>query len=351
MEENIILKYFDVYYTVVDNIPNVKIKLKQVHTADKQYPKRTDGRPYSGITKEYYIHYLGNEIGYQVYTERKKLCSKTSILQWYMNHFLIDDTTIIINEMNRIKSKIKSSLSKFYDSPKCESTKLKYKKRTEQWAKIIGQKNSEKWKDLEWRTAQIERRKMSGMYERNAKKNSNRMNDPEFKRKFIEACNSPERIKKISDSAKKMWADARINDRDKFYRMLLSQKNKNYTYKHYNMNFIEYQVAILLDELSIDWKYEEVIHLNDKTYVPDFLVNNNIIIECFGDFWHANPKYFNATDTTHKTRMAHEVWKYDNEKLLNLKNNSYNILVLWETDILENIETCKQQIKEVTCNT
>lgn len=351
MEENIIFKYFDIIFKIVDNRPHIKLKLKELYKSTISPPLRSDNRPYSGVTKEYYIHYLGNDIGEVVYTERKKLCSKISLLQWYILNVDSMHKDLIETEISRIKSNITTAMSRHYNSPAGEITKLKYKERSKKYSKLIGQKNSEKWKDDTWRNIQIERRRASGMYDNVSKLNKERMNDSEFKRRFIESCNSPERIKKISDSAKQMWADARKNDRDKFYRMILSCKNKNYECNGYKMNYIEYQIALLLNEMSVNWKYENVLHLDSKTYIPDFIVNDNIIIECFGDFWHANPRYFKPTDTTHKTRTAYEVWRYDNEKIVNLKNNSYNILILWETDILENIEYCKQQIKEILCNT
>lgn len=348
MEENIILKYFDVYYDDTSR-PKVSIKLKSKFKDGIEPPKRPSGYPYSGVELEYYIGYLGNDIGSIVHKERKKLCSKVSILKWYLDNCQVSDAqrNDILTEIDMIGKRVSKSLNEHYSSPEGEATRSKLRKRSKHHAKRIGQINAEKWKDEEWRATQIQNRHASGMYKRIAESNRERMKDPIFKDKFLKACNKPDRIRSISNAAKKMWSDARKNDRDKFRRMLMSQKNKNFELDGYSMNSIEFQVAAILNKLNVKWDYEPIIHLGDNSYVPDFLANDTIIIECFGDYWHANPKYFEPTDTTHKTRTAAEVWEYDKEKLLEYKKNSYITLVLWETDINYDIEYCKKMIKDL----
>jgi len=347
MNTDLILDFFDVTYNNEPTNPKIKLKLKEQFKENKSHPIRPNGIPYSGVQQEYYIHYLGDVLGNEVFHERKKLCAKTNLIQWYVDTFKPDDSKMLLQEKNMIGRRVSASLQKHYESPAGDITRNKLQLKQKKWATIIGKKNSERWKtDPAWRDKQIQTRKDSGHYERISEKNRERMLDPEYKKRFVAACNAPDRIQKISRAAKNMWHDARKNDPDKFYRMLLSHKQKNFKINGYDMNSIEYQIALILNDLSLEWQYETTIHLNDKSYVPDFLVQGNIIVECFGDFWHANPKYFKPTDTTHKSRIAADIWKYDEEKIVSLKENSYTVIVLWENDILTDVEKCKQIIKE-----
>lgn len=342
-----ILEYFDVNFKMVNDIPKIKLTLKESKKITDKPLLRQSGKPVSGSELGYYINYLGDSVGRKVYNERRKLFSKNKLVQWYIDTFKPDNKKELEEYILSIGRKVSDSLKEHYSGPAGKLTKEKYKERAKIHAKRIGKINSEKWKDMEWRETQIQRRRESGMYERNSILSKKRMSDPIFKKKFIKACNSPERIRKISESAKQMWADAKKYDKAKYNRMLLSQKNKNFIYNGYNMNSIEYEVAQIISEISDNWVYENVIHVKDNSYVPDFIINENIIIECFGDFWHANPLYFKPSDTTHKSRCAVDIWKYDNEKIKNLESAGYKVLVLWETDILNSIDNCKQLINEI----
>jgi hypothetical protein len=66
---------------------------------------------------------------------------------------------------------------------------------------------------------------------------------------------------------------------------------------------------------------------------PDILINNNIIIECYGDYWHCNPDIFNS-NYYHKQirKTAKEIWLIDKERVNILVNNGYNVIIIWEND-------------------
>ena len=58
-----------------------------------------------------------------------------------------------------------------------------------------------------------------------------------------------------------------------------------------------------------------------------------MLIEADGDFWHANPnKYLKENYTEIQNRNV----KNDKEKNKLAKQNNYNILRFWETDIKKN---------------
>ena len=163
--------------------------------------------------------------------------------------------------------------------------------------------------------------------------------------------NRPE--KSLKQKLKKNIKRGRISEYAKKYnqrmlkRMLNSSRNKNYELNGYKMNSIEYQIGLILNELKLNWKYESVFNFEKNCYLPDFSVESSkLIIECYGDFWHANPKYFKPNDTTHKTRTATHIWEYDKRKKEVFENDGYKYLYFWENDIIENVDKIKGLIYE-----
>lgn len=74
---------------------------------------------------------------------------------------------------------------------------------------------------------------------------------------------------------------------------------------------------------------------------------NNKFIEFNGDYWHMNPLKYHPTDinkTTHKT--AEQIWEHDKRKKEMAKQNNFDILVVWESDYLNDPISILQQCKD-----
>jgi len=91
----------------------------------------------------------------------------------------------------------------------------------------------------------------------------------------------------------------------------------------------------------------------DKKFVCDFvLIPFNIVIECDGDYWHANPKIYPPADLN-KTQL--EKVKRDKFKDLYLSKKGWKIFRFFESDINKSPEKCvdkiineiKQQLKDI----
>lgn len=99
-------------------------------------------------------------------------------------------------------------------------------------------------------------------------------------------------------------------------------------------------ISNLLDEMGIN-------HANEydcKYFVTDiYLPESNLMIEINGDYWHCNPlKYSNI-----KYKAQYDRIVADKAKKTYIKNNyGINILYLWELDINNSIELCKDMIIE-----
>ncbi len=92
----------------------------------------------------------------------------------------------------------------------------------------------------------------------------------------------------------------------------------------------------LLIELNIKYIKKE----NIGFYNCDFVINNKVI-EVQGDYWHANPIIYENRD-----KIQEKNYIRDKRKVKYLNNLGYNVLLLWEYDLKNNIIDCKSKIKK-----
>lgn len=101
-------------------------------------------------------------------------------------------------------------------------------------------------------------------------------------------------------------------------------------------------IANILEELDI--KFVQQKSCNGKYRYDFFLKDFNLYIEFNGDYWHSNPTQFQENYMhPHKKILAREIWEYDEAKRVNVINNGYNFISIWESDI-KNLN--EQQLKE-----
>lgn len=126
------------------------------------------------------------------------------------------------------------------------------------------------------------------------------------------------------------------------------QKIRNATLKQMkNQSFkktkIERLMETILEELSLEYKCSYI--LENRQY--DFVVPKlKLLIECDGDYWHANPRYYPNPDDWQIERI-----KIDNYKNEIARRNEFRICRFWEFDILNNRDFVKKELKRIilTC--
>ena len=96
---------------------------------------------------------------------------------------------------------------------------------------------------------------------------------------------------------------------------------------------IERKMEKILSELEIDYQYSFIL---EKRQFDFLLTNYGIIIECDGDYWHANPKYYPVPEEWQIERI-----KIDQQKNELAKRNGYILIRFWEDDILNNFNNVK----------
>jgi hypothetical protein len=82
--------------------------------------------------------------------------------------------------------------------------------------------------------------------------------------------------------------------------------------------------------LTLEKQFKLIRKCGTKHFLYDMRYENKII-EYNGDFWHANPLFYNETDMVFRRRAA-DIWKRDLEKANLALENGFEILVIWDSE-------------------
>lgn len=73
-----------------------------------------------------------------------------------------------------------------------------------------------------------------------------------------------------------------------------------------------------------------------------------IVVEYNGDFWHCNPRFWLPDQYNSGIRMtAKEKWRKDRARWFKLKNLGYEIIIIWESDWIENAKKYIDRIENL----
>lgn len=96
---------------------------------------------------------------------------------------------------------------------------------------------------------------------------------------------------------------------------------------------------------------EKPIFTENNKYYVDILLEDYVIIECYGDYWHCNPIKFSEEYFHSKIKKyAKEIWEKDKVREERLKEKGFKIVVLWEknwSDDKDFFNTIKDKINEI----
>lgn len=325
-------KYFDFKFQIKNNIPKIKITVKSEFLKGKAIGKTN--MPISTSSIDYFIFHFGEEKASEIYNFYKKFFNKENLFSFYLKEFSVSDfdQKLIRDYLQILNQKMKENHKKAISSPEYK------KKLSESYNRELHSKlKKERYKDPVFKMK---------MYEimHNPLTKSKRINS--FKKwlnnggkeKLKIACNKPERIKKISEHSKFLWKTNKFS----------LNVPKNYIVNDVKMNKIEYIVANILNDLRINWVYEQNIFDLENSFFPDFILNNcKQIIECYGDYWHANPKfYLNENEIIKRDLTVKQIREKDASRQQQLENLGYEILILWEDEIINRKENTTEKIKD-----
>lgn len=186
------------------------------------------------------------------------------------------------------------------------------------------------------------KKKMSESHEKLIKENPDRLI-------YLQKLSNKNRQLTLSEASKKKRTDT-----------LMSRygiKNSYNLSKVKNYSKVSQELFFLLKPLCVDECYfaenngEKMFKYTDCSIKPDF-VYKNLIIEFYGDIYHANPRLYNENDTPniyHRKKKAYTIWEEDLKKNSLLRGSGYTVLIVWEHDYKmkknEIINRLKEEIK------
>jgi uncharacterized protein YaeQ len=144
----------------------------------------------------------------------------------------------------------------------------------------------------------------------------------------------------------------KYDERQRKWSIIMETKYKNGEYQKFsieNYSKPEMELMTLLSEkLKIDANYGKNQFFRyfseiGRTFAYDFYFDNKII-EFNGDYWHCNPlKYDENYINKHKKMTAKEIWTDDELKINKIKQEGFEVLVVWEMDYKKNKEEVIQR--------
>lgn len=100
----------------------------------------------------------------------------------------------------------------------------------------------------------------------------------------------------------------------------------------FTISSIERKTKEYLTGLDIQHKYNFIL---DSKYQYDFLIENRIVLEVHGDYWHANPNIYGSNKKPLNDRQKFKVER-DIIKKAYAESKGYIYYFIWETDIRQN---------------
>lgn len=135
--------------------------------------------------------------------------------------------------------------------------------------------------------------------------------------------------KNISKIKKKQWESYTDEQKyDVITRLFKIRQQPNF----HKINKIETRVSNALSQIGFPFQFSYFI----KRRQFDFKIGNNIIIEVQGDYWHANPKFYNENDIINYPKgkfKAKDIWNKDKEKKKIAEKCGYEVFYIWEDEI------------------
>ena len=111
-----------------------------------------------------------------------------------------------------------------------------------------------------------------------------------------------------------------------------------------NQSKPEKLVESILKNNSFSYKREQPV----SRWRADFIVNENIVIEVQGDYWHANPKVYDRSNLNSLTKVQKKGIIRDKKKKDWILSNDFDYIEVWENDLKYDFDnTLKKLIQEL----
>ncbi len=139
----------------------------------------------------------------------------------------------------------------------------------------------------------------------------------------------------VSIAQKNKWLNKSNEEKD-----ILMKNLHNTVLKNRKPTKIENKIETYVKFLNIDYiKNYRISNFFVDFYLPKY----NLVLECDGDYWHSNPKFYSESELN-EVQIKNR--KRDNSKNNYLKENKISFIRFWECDIHNDFEKIKLKILE-----
>lgn len=144
---------------------------------------------------------------------------------------------------------------------------------------------------------------------------------------------SEEKVISIKEKVKSTISMRTDEQKSEIIRKRFESLSKNVNNQKENMNKFESLISMILTSMNIPFSFSHYI----KGRQFDFIISDTkVLIECNGDFWHANPLFYLPDDIlSHpgKKRFAKNIWAEDYHKFKMVSDQGYIVKYIWENSI------------------
>jgi G:T-mismatch repair DNA endonuclease (very short patch repair protein) len=164
----------------------------------------------------------------------------------------------------------------------------------------------------------------------------NKWKNEEYRDKVIKGVSKPRRegFKKEQSDRVKEWY--RQNPTQKQIRSIAMKKSWKDGKIEPNINSInesklerEFR-AELKKELPNRNVRKETIKIDNRWFYPDIRIDDDIIVEFYGNYWHASSRIFEPDDIVHHNITAKQIWETDRRRIDTLRENGFWVYVIWQ---------------------
>jgi len=166
--------------------------------------------------------------------------------------------------------------------------------------------------------------------------------DEEYREKVIKAVSKPRRegFKKEQSARVKQWYRDNPEQREaRREHMRRSWREGKITKNDFSCNRsrIEQKFIKELQEVHDNVTTETISYGKASWLFPDGIIRKDgVVIEFYGNFWHANPETYSASDIIHHGLTAQNIWNRDEERIKLIKDLGYSVYTIWEKEWKEN---------------
>jgi G:T-mismatch repair DNA endonuclease (very short patch repair protein) len=177
-----------------------------------------------------------------------------------------------------------------------------------------------------------------------------RWKDKNYREKVIKGISKPRRegFKKEQSDRVKIWYKNNPNQRDsRSLKMKESWKNGKIepNINSINESKLEIEFREELKKRLVNRNVRKsTLRIGGRWFYPDARIDKNIIVEFYGNYWHANPKIFKSRDIVHHELTAEQIWKNDKKRIKILVDNGFKIFIVWQDKYQENKEKCIKEL-------